>query len=101
MLFFSIKCLVVYECISKLPYLHQVLANTFARIREKAVAPDYCGSCKIVLIQKKNKGDPNSEPRNFRMISLTLNIGKLYRTLEAQKLWTFCYKIYKWTKKHL
>ena len=33
---------------------------------------------------KKDKNGSSEDPSNFRMISLTLNIGKLYHTLEAQ-----------------
>jgi hypothetical protein len=60
----------------KMPTLHKILATSFTRIRDNGVAPDSWGSSKIILI-KKNKDDPDDEPSNFRMISLTLNIGKL------------------------
>ena len=79
---------VVYEYILKLPYLHQVLATTFTKIRDEGVAPDCWGTSKIVLV-KKNRDDPDNEPCNYRMISLTLNIGKLYHTLEAKRTMEF------------
>ena len=68
---------IVYEYLQKLPYLHKALATSFTRIRDNGVAPDSWGKSKIVLI-KKDKEASNEEPTNFRMISLTLNIGKLY-----------------------
>ena len=75
---------IVYEYILKLPFLHQVLATIFTRIRDEGVAPDSWASSKIILI-KKVFDEPNNDPSNFRMISLTLNIGKLYHTLESHR----------------
>ena len=79
---------IVYEYLQKLPYLHKALATSFTRIRDNGVAPDSWGKSKIVLI-KKDKEASNEEPTNFRMISLTLNIGKLYHTLEASRTLKF------------
>ena len=73
---------IVYSFLMKMPTLHKILATSFTRIRDNGVAPDSWGSSKIILI-KKNKDDQDDEPSNFRMISLTLNIGNLYHTLEA------------------
>jgi hypothetical protein len=56
-----------------MPSLHKVLATSFTCIRDNGVAPDSWGSSKIILI-KKNKDDPDDEPSNYRMISLTQNI---------------------------
>ena len=75
---------IVYLYLKKMPYLHQVLATAFTGIRDKGIAPDAWGSSKIILI-KKDKDGPDDNMTNFRMISLTLNIGKLYHTLEAQR----------------
>ena len=75
---------IVYSYLMKMPSLHKVLATAFTRIRDKGVAPDSWGLSKVILI-KKNQDDPDNEPTNFRMISLTLNMGKLYHTLEAQR----------------
>ena len=60
------------------------MATSFTKIRYEGVAPECWGTSKIVLI-KKNKEESDNEPSNFRMISLTLNIGKLYYTLESQR----------------
>ena len=79
---------VVYVYLLKIPYLHQVLATTFTRIRDEGVAPDAWGASKIILL-KKDEDEPNDEPTQFRMISLTLNIGKLYHTLEAHRAMQF------------
>ena len=71
-----------------MPSLHRVLATTFTRIRDEGVAPNSWGFSKIILI-KKNKDDSDDEPSHFQMISLTLNIGKLYHTLEAHRTLQF------------
>ena len=75
---------IVYAYLKKMTYLHKVLATVFTFIREKGEAPEDWGSSKIILI-KKNESGPDDDPSNFRMISLTFNIGKLYHTLEAQR----------------
>ena len=79
---------IVYEYLQKLPYLHKTLATTFTKIRDKGVAPEGWGKSKIVLI-KKDINASDEEPTNFRMISLTLNVGKLYHTLEASRTLKF------------
>ena len=61
---------------------HYVLSTLFTKIRESAIAPDVWGSSKVILLHKAGEAE---DPSNFRMISLTLNIGKLYHTLEAQR----------------
>ena len=71
-----------------MPSLHKVLATAFTRIREKGVAPESWGLSNVILL-KKNQDDPDDETANFRMISLTLNVGKLYHTLEAQRAMEF------------
>jgi hypothetical protein len=67
-----------------MPYLHNVLATAFTKIRDTGVAPGEWGVSKIILIKKDEK-TPKDNPCNFRMISLTINIGKLYHTIEAQR----------------
>ena len=68
--------------------LHKVLATAFTKIREKGVAPEAWGSSKVILI-KKNTDCPDDDITNVRMISLTLNIRKLYHTLEAKRTMDF------------
>ena len=74
---------IVYHYLKKMPYLHKVLATTFTEIREKGVAPKEWAQSKVILIKKDENG-ADDDFSNFRMISLTLNIGKLYHTLESQ-----------------
>ena len=79
---------IVYEYLLKMPFLHQALATAFTRIREEGVAPDSWAKSKVILI-KKDPEATDDEPTHFRMISLTLNIGKLYHTLEAGRTLRF------------
>ena len=79
---------IVYEYLLRIPYLHQVLATAFTMIRDNGTAPDSWGSSTIVLIMKDTEGSVD-DPTNFRMICLTLNIAKLYHTLEANRLMTY------------
>ena len=67
-----------------MPYIHMVLATSFTGIRDKGEAPDLWAKSKIILI-KKDENSSDNDPKSFRMISLTLNIGKLYHSLEAQR----------------
>ena len=78
----------MYLYLKKMPYLHKVLATAFTGIRDRGVAPEAWSSSKVILIKKDSDG-PDDEMTNFRMISLTLNIGKLYHTLEAQRTMDF------------
>ena len=79
---------IVYAYLKKMPFLHKVLATAFTGIWDKGVAPESWARSKVILI-KKDKNGPDDDPANFRMISLTLNIGKLYHTLEAQRMINF------------
>ena len=71
--------------------LHKYLATAFTQIRDQGVAPDGWGASKVILIKKK-ADDPDDNPTNFRMISLTLNIGKLFHTLESQRTMQFMFE---------
>ena len=75
---------IVYAYLKKMPYIHKVLATAFTGIRDKGEAPDSWAKSKVILI-KKDENSSDDDPKNFRMISLTLNIGKLYHSLEAQR----------------
>ena len=79
---------IVYEYLQKLPSTHKMLATIFTRIRDTGDAPDSWAKSNIILI-KKDENEPNDDPTNFRMIALTLTIGKLYHTLEAQRTINF------------
>ena len=75
---------IVYEYLLKMPFLHQVMATVFTKIRDKSEAPQEWAKSNMILI-KKDSEESNDEPSHFRMIALTLNIGKLYHTLEAER----------------
>ena len=79
---------IVYAYLKKMPYIHKVLATTFTGIRNKGEAPTEWAESKVILIKKDENGS-DDDPTNFRMISLTLNIGKLYHSLEAQRMINF------------
>ena len=79
---------IVYEYLQKMPYIHKVLATVFTRIRDTGEAPNSWAKSNIILI-KKDENDPDDDPTSFRMIELTLNTGKLYHTLEAQRTINF------------
>ena len=51
-----------------------------------STVPDTWGSSRIILI---HKGGDQNDPTQFTMISLTLNIGKLYHTLESARTLNF------------
>ena len=80
--------MIVYAYLKKMPYLHKVLDTAFTGIRNKGEAPETWGMSKIILIKKDING-PNDHLSNFLMISLTHNIGKLFQTLEAQRMIKF------------
>ena len=62
--------------------IHKYLATAFTQMRDQGVALDSWGANKVSLIHNNNKNDdPDDNQTNFRMISLPLNIGKLYHTL--------------------
>ena len=82
---------IVYAYLKKMPYIHKVLATAFTCIRDKGEAPDNWAKSKLILI-KKDENESYDDPTNFRMISLTLNVGKLYHTLEAQRIIEFMVK---------
>ena len=65
-----------------MPSTHCVLATLFTKLRDSSTAPDIWGSSRIILI---HKGGKESDQSQFRMISLILNIGKLYHTLESAR----------------
>ena len=77
---------IVYGFLVHMTYTHNILATIFTRIRQVAIAPDIWGCSKIILI---HKGGDAKDPREFRMISLTLNIAKLFHTLEANRTMRF------------
>ena len=79
---------IVYAYLKKMPYIHKVLATAFTGIRDKGEAPDAWAKSKVILL-KKDENSSDDDPKNFRMISLTMNIGTLYHSLEAQRTINF------------
>ena len=71
-----------------MPFLHQVMATAFTQIRDKGEAPGEWAKSNVILI-KKDKDESDDDPSHFRMIALTLNMGKLYHTLEAERALQF------------
>ena len=65
------------------------IATTFTQIRDDRIAPDAWASSKIVIRKKDIKLTDDDEPSHFKMISLTINIGKLYHTIEASRALQF------------
>ena len=74
----------LYEFLSKMPSTHEFLATLFTRIRDSSEGPEIWASSKVILITKDEDTNP-SDPTEFRMISLTANVGKLYHTLESSR----------------
>ena len=65
-----------------------MLAIAFTKIRGKGEAPKDWASNKVILMMKGKSG-ATDDLSNSRIISLTLNIRKLYHTLEAQRTMDF------------
>ena len=80
---------ILYGFLFHMDSTHRVLSTLFTKIRDSGVAPDIWGSSKIILL---HKGGNAKDPSQFRMISLTLSIGKLYHTLEAKRHMEFMIK---------
>ena len=78
----------MYAYLKKMPCIQKVLATTFTGMRNKGEAPTEWAKSKVILIKKDENGS-DDDPTNFHMISLTLNIGKLYHSLEAQRMIDF------------
>ena len=75
---------IVYLYLKKLPYLHRILATAFTMLRKMGVAPSEWAVLKMILLKKDHDAE-SDDVSNFRPISLTLNLGKLYHTLEADR----------------
>ena len=46
---------IVYEYLQKMPYLHNVLATTFTKIRDTGIAPEEWGVSKVIIIKKMKR----------------------------------------------
>ena len=60
----------------------------FTKLRDSSSAPPMWGKSKIILLHKDKDSD-KSDPTQFRMISLTSNVGKLYHSLESSRLLSY------------
>ena len=79
---------ILYEYLTKLPKIHLLLAKLFTKIRDNSEAPEAWGLSKIILIPKGDDIDSDN-PADFRMISLTANVAKLFHTLESTRTISF------------
>ena len=79
---------ILYDFLSKMPTTHTFLSTLFTNIRDMSDAPEIWGSSKIILITKDEVTN-QADPTEFRMISLTANVGKLYHTLESSRAISF------------
>ena len=77
---------ILYGFLTRLPSTHHLLATMFTMIRKSSTAPDIWASSRITLI---HKGGNKDDPTQFRMISLTANVGKLFHTLESKRTMDF------------
>ena len=71
-----------------MPTTHHFLATMFTKLRDSSSAPPMWGKSKIILLHKDKDSD-KSDPTQFRMISLTSNVGKLYHSLESSRLLSY------------
>ena len=80
---------ILYGFLAKMPSTHHFLSTIFTKLRDISSAPPVWGSSKIILL---HKGGNTSDPSQFRMISLTANVGKLYHSLESSRTMDFMIK---------
>ena len=77
----------LYGLLKNLPTVHHFLATMYTRmLLESQDPPDNWSNSKVVLIYKS--GDPGS-PENFRMISLTSCVSKIFHQILADRLVTY------------
>ena len=72
----------LYGFLARMPTTYHFLATMFTKFRDPSSAPPMWGKSKIILLHKDKDSD-KSDPTQFRMISLTSNVGKLYHSLES------------------
>ena len=78
----DIKEVLLRKSPSSSPGEDQLLSTMFKKLRDSSSAPPMWGKSKIILLHKDKDSD-KSDPAQFRMISLTSNVGKLYHSLES------------------
>ena len=71
-----------YGILLKLSSTHKVLATLFTKVLQHGAPPSCWAESLIKLIHKKGSTD---DPTNFRMISLTSCVGKLYHLILSQR----------------
>ena len=80
---------ILYGFSARMPCTHHFLSTIFTKLRDSSSAPSVWGSSRIILL---HKGGNTSDPTQFRMISLTANVGKLFHSLESSRTMDFMIK---------
>lgn len=73
----------MYGLLKKLPTTHHVLATLFTKLIHTGVPPQSWSKSSVTLIYKA--GDTH-KPENFRMISLTSCVGKLFHQILSDRI---------------
>ncbi len=76
----------LYGFIKKLPSTHHILATLFSKLLVSGDPPEDWSNSNVSLIYKSGEMD---NPANFRMISLTSCVGKLFHQIVANRIEIF------------
>jgi len=76
----------MYGLFNKLPATQHFMGTLFTKIMESGDPPETWSNSNVSLIYKSNSTD---NPANFRMISLTCAVGKLYHQIQANRMTDF------------
>ena len=74
---------IMYGILRKLPATHHVLATVFTKMLMEGDPPESWSKSTVTLIHKA--GD-TSDPQNFRMISLTSCVGKVFHQILSDRI---------------
>ncbi len=77
---------ILYGIMRKLPATHHFMSTLFSKLLVTGDPPESWSNSRISLIHKANDTDI---PSNFRMISLTCAVGKVYHQIMANRTATF------------
>ena len=76
----------MYGLLRKLPSTHHFMATLFTKVLASGEPPESWSKSKVTLI---HKAGATTEPSNFRMISLTSCVGKVYHQIMAERTSNF------------
>ena len=79
----------MYSLLRKLPCTQHFKSTLFTKLLQTGELPESWSSFRVSLIYKANSTD---DPANFRMISLTPCLGKLFHQIMAERTATFLCK---------